>query len=627
MDATIYYQTRKRLKNMNIKKSEIGVNPFSVKTPENLLAEEVVDLFVPYAEFENLQVSGHQFLNGHRGSGKSMMLRMMSPDTQMLKRDCKLHDLPYFGVYLSIKATELNAPEYAVLENDISGVILSEHVLATKLLSILFTTIRDCYVDKADTLDMPNLKEAVVETVFSRMQYAGWEESLPPLSSDEFNSEINIFKYIINLLDKIHTNTVQYIKRRAFQSEELPYNGPLIGFQDVLLPIVREFTINGILPQAPIYFLLDDADNLTLQQTRVLNTWVSYRATDSISLKISTQLNYKTYKTSSGIKIEAPHDFSAINFTSVHTGSVKERYPKLIADIVNKRLARHGIKGIDVYDFFPYDAKQYQGVKDIEEEYRLKWEKGESGSYRAGDDAYRYARPEYIRRMSGSSKQGARYLYAGFQQLVHISSGIIRFFLEPASRMFTEQQLINDKAPVISISPSVQNSELRKQADQLLLDDFDELSQEAEMQEKSDILIVNDIERLRHLVQGIGSLFKSHIMDETATQRRVFSFSISGTPSSEVKKILKLGVIHGYFYIDSIGEKSGMGRVTLYVLTRRLAPAFSLDPVGFSGYLSVTSGYLEEIFKNPSAFKARLRKNKASTDLKLQTQLSLLDEE
>ena len=71
---------------MTLQQTEIVVNPFSVKTPENLTARELVDLFVPYPEFANLPVSGNQFLHGHRGSGKSMMLRMMSADSQMLSR-------------------------------------------------------------------------------------------------------------------------------------------------------------------------------------------------------------------------------------------------------------------------------------------------------------------------------------------------------------------------------------------------------------------------------------------------------------------------------------------------------------------------------------------------------------
>ncbi len=611
---------------MTNQQSEIGKNPFSVKTPENLFAEELVDLFVPYPEFEYLQMSGHQFLHGHRGSGKSMMLRMMSPDAQLLSRGCRFKELPYFGVYLSIKATELNAPEFKRLEDEPGGTILAEHVLTTKLLSTLFSVIKQHCLTSLDEVSVAEaLRKSVVQTLFGQLRYAGWDAALPDNTAQVLANVPSILDFVIKLIDQIHSNSVQYIKRRAFANKMLPYDGSLLGFQDVLLPVVRALSESEVIPR-PIYFLLDDADNLTEQQTQILNTWVSYRATDYISLKISTQLNYKTYRTTSGVKIEAPHDFSSINFTSVRTGSAKERYPQLVAEIVQKRLARYGISNTNPDVFFPVDKVQEEEIKKIGQEIKQRWQAGESG-YRPADDAYRNARPEYIRRLSGISKQGHRYNYAGFDQLVHISSGIIRYFLEPAARMFTEQQLINNNIPVESISPTVQNQELRKQADQLLLQSFEDLAQEAEVSE--DTAQLDEIKKLRNFVNGIGALFKALIMDESASQRRIFSFLISDEPPPNLKAILKLGIIHGYFYTDTIGAKNGLGRVTLYVLTRRLAPAFSLDPMGFSGYLSLKSKLLIDISERPQTFINRVRTKGAENTIEdgiyVTSQLSLLD--
>lgn len=600
-------------------KSEILANPFAVKTPENLSAEEIVELFVPYPEFNNLQVSGHQFLNGHRGSGKSMMLKMMAPDSQQLYRKCDFYSLPYFGIYFSIKATELNAPEFTRLEKEPSGTVLSEHVLTTKLLSALFISLKKhCHFSAEE---FSAFREVITSSLFQNLKYTGWTENLPSASDPDLELQGTCISFVIKLIDFIQYKTIQYIKRRSFSNDVQPYQGALLGFQDVLLPLVKELSQKKLIP-SPVYFLLDDADNLSFQQTQILNTWVSYRATEFISLKISTQLNYKTYKTTSGIRIEAPHDYSSIDFTSVHTGSVKERYPKLIEQIVQKRLSKYGIKDPDPYKFFPEDTKQNEAIQKIEQEYINEWEAGNSGAYRGRDDAYRNARPEYIRRLSGISKQGSRYHYAGFTQLVHISSGIIRFFLEPASRMYTEQQLINRDAPVTEISVSVQDQELRKQADQLLLGDFETLASEASKGTDDQL---RDIQRLRNLVHGIGAWFKEHILSETASQRRVFSFSISDEPSTKIKEILKLGEIYGYFYKDSIGRKDGRGRTALYVLTRRLAPAFSLDPIGFSGYLTITNKDLEGITENPNAYIQRWRRTGINDSSETANQLSFLD--
>ncbi len=587
--------------------SELKANPFSVKTPENLTAEEIVNLFVPYPEYENLQVSGHQFLNGHRGSGKSMMLRMMTPDAQCLTRSCGFKELPYYGAYLSIKATEINSVEYARLEDEPSGFVLSEHVLVTKLLSALFVSVSEQYFSDSDKDELlENIQNFTNAVLYKRLRYVGWEDTIQTVKGGggAGGKPIND---IIDLFDMIQAETSKYVKRRAFSKEYYPYGGALLGFQDVLLPVVRYLRDYKILPDCPVFFLLDDADNLTLQQTKVLNTWVSYRSTDVVSLKISTQMGYKTLRASSGISIEAPHDYSEINFTSVYTGSVKENFPALVSQIVTKRLQRIGLDNVKPEDFFPIDIVQEEEIRKIANEIKDKWRVSSKGGFRAGDDAYRFARPEYIRRLSGGAKQGSQYKYAGFEQLVHISSGIVRFFLEPAARMYADQVKKNQGDPVVFIHPAIQDDEIRKQSDGLLIHRFDELKVDAN--QDADLPgNLRSIERLRNLIQGIGSLFQSHIMDETASQRRVFSFVLSNSPPPLLDDILKMGVRFGYFYEDTVGKKSGMGRDKLYVLTRRLAPAFKLDPMGFSNYLSLTSEFLLDICERPNSFVSRLRK-------------------
>jgi hypothetical protein len=103
--------------------SESGLtNPFSVKTPETMSAQEVVDLFVPIGDYFDIEGPGHIFVHGHRGSGKSMMFRLMSPDCQTLKLGSNIQSLPYYGVYLSIKATDLNVPEFRRLDGQLSAI-------------------------------------------------------------------------------------------------------------------------------------------------------------------------------------------------------------------------------------------------------------------------------------------------------------------------------------------------------------------------------------------------------------------------------------------------------------------------------------------------------------------------
>jgi hypothetical protein len=600
---------------------ELNINPFAVKTPESLGAAELVDLFVPYPEYENLQETGHHFLHGHRGSGKSMMLRMMEPECQTLHRACSIDELPYFGTYFSIKATEINQPEFARLEKEPSGFVLSEHVLTTKVLSHLIASVGSnlTKLENAEVL-LASTKDFVQQDFVRRLELCGWQdvgiESVQQSSSIDF-----IFGTLTVLIDQMQANTIRYIKRHAFVSTPLPYDGALLGFQDVLVPIVKALHKHKLIPPCPVFVLIDDADNLSEQQTKVLNTWVSYRSTEVISLKISTQLNYKTLMTSGDVRIEAPHDFSEINFTTVRTGSVRKGYPDLVADIVNRRLVKYGLADIDVRNFFPEDASQAQAIKDIEDELKISWHSNEKGGFRPGDDAYRFARPEYIRRLGGSSRQGATYRYAGFDQLVHISSGIIRFFLDPAAKMFAEELKRRAGARVTMISPDIQDAQIRAQSDDLLLDAFETLHNEVK---RDGTVATREIDQLKNLISGLGYLFQAFLMDKDASQRRIFSIHLSDDPPEHLRSILAMAVRYGYLYKDAIGRKEGMGRTTLYVLTRRLAPAFKLDPIGFSNHLSVTSVFLCGLLENPRTFKNRLKGSAVSTDG--QMQLALLDQ-
>jgi hypothetical protein len=84
------------------------------------------------------------------------------------------------------------------------------------------------------------------------------------------------------------------------------------------------------------------------------------------------------------------------------------------------------------------------------------------------------------------------------------------------------------------------------------------------------------------------------------SERRVLSIALSDVPPDEVMRILKLGVRNGYLYESAIGTKDGLSRTRRFVLTRRLAPVFKLDPTGFSGYLFVTSALLLSALQSPA---------------------------
>lgn len=87
-----------------------------------------------------------------------------------------------------------------------------------------------------------------------------------------------------------------------------------------------------------------------------------------MSLKISSQYNYKHFYTITGATIDTPHDYSEIDMTFVYTGKAKPKYKERITKIIEKRLLNTNIhKNAD--EFFPPDDAQEKKIKEIEAMY------------------------------------------------------------------------------------------------------------------------------------------------------------------------------------------------------------------------------------------------------------------
>ena len=137
----------------------------------------------------------------------------------------------------------------------------------------------------------------------------------------------------------------RYVQRLSF-SRDLTYPGALFGFLDFVRPFLLALRQLPLMPAGkPLFLLVDDADNLSLEQTRILNTWVSSRGSSDVSLTLSTQRKYKTLRTVTGETIETPHDFAEVEISDIYT-SDRDRYQRRLRAIVYKRLQKAGISVI-----------------------------------------------------------------------------------------------------------------------------------------------------------------------------------------------------------------------------------------------------------------------------------------
>ena len=574
-------------------------NPFYVLTPETLSADEAVELFVQVPDFNKIYDQGHTMLNGPRGSGKSMLFRYLMPDCQMKAHQKQLKELSFFAVLVSIKNTSPNLTELRRLADKMAQIILSEHALTSYVAANLFKAVAKSLPDNCEETWAQSARGLYLDLRSSLIR-AGMAIHELTSTGDDAMSAKELLSLCAELCDDSYSAISQYAKRIAFHGGELAYDGPLCDFLTFLLPMFNLLRATPFFPPAPIYLLIDDADYLTADQTRVLNSWLTTRTQDVVNIKVSTQNAYKTFVTVGGQPIRSPHDYQEINIADLYT-TKQGAYKTNVHEILRKRLARSEL-GDDPADFFPPDVAQEKLISKIRTEIRIWWALGFGRGYRLDDDIIRYSRPTFMRRLAGTSKSSPSYSYAGIEQLIHLSSGQVRYVLHPAALMFDEQHARRGRKLPKMIDPTIQNRVLQKCAEDLMYKEFDDLKRSHDSNLLGDRFSAEGhpqrIVMLRNLVAFLGGLFRQKLLSDDA-ERRVFSVAISGDPDPEVEEIFDLGATYGYFHKSSIGNKEGTGRTRLYVMSRRLAPYFKLDPSSFAGYQFITNSVLQQAMQSP----------------------------
>jgi len=587
-------------------------NPFTIISPEDLTADTAHQLFVEvYSDFPQVKNPGHSMIIGARGSGKSMIFRCLLPDVLKLTENCKVEDLEFIAFHIPIKNTTLKITELQALEKHHASNMINEHFFVLNLMMQITTALTKMCVEDI-TFESESFSN-LVKRFHRRLKLQGCNKTC----ENETENAASVFQSMYELFEDMHYEFVQYLIGLNDHECETAYRYdlPILSFQGFVVPFLQSLREVPVFNNKNIYLLIDDADNLSKTQTQILNSWLSCRTAPSVCLKISTQIgNYKSFVTTNGTLVEAPHDYQEINISEKYTTS-KSNYYNRIHKIVEKRLNLAGITNVSPEEFFPTYEPQETAIETEKKRLLETWEISGRGN-RPIDDAQRYARPNYIRDLGGTRKQRSSYMYAGFETLVHLSSGIVRLFLDSAAAMYDEELKGKKAERIESISHTTQNKIAREKADEFLYSQFRRL----EIDDSPLSGNLNKTQKLQNLIFSMGKTFHDILVSDRS-ERRVFSIALSNIPTPEMMSVFELGVQTGYLHRSYIGTKDGAGRTWLFVLNRYISPVFVLDPTSFAGYLFVTNDCIENAMNTGARIKQITNTDEESL------QLSLFDEE
>lgn len=559
-------------------------NPFEYDAALNLPADMLVEWYIEDHNFARvLRTTRNVLINGHRGSGKSMMLIYNSLRFQKLRNELKQHEFPpsHVGIYVPCNTPLTHRQDHELMPVG-QQVTLSEFYFvmamveaiaeAFELTSVGFSTKDyDILVDEIRTI-IPNIEIKEPSSIFTQIRR-------------------NINGQLIALQKSLQQGILT----------EVEYNA--VSFYSLVVPLLSALKRTSVFKLAHFSILIDDAHDLNPHQKRLLNSWLSYRDHSVFSFKVAVA-GLRTYnlRTLSGGTVLEGHDYLILDLEQPFQNE-ESNYALFAKAVIEQRLSGVGLKDVNAADYFPPSAEFEADIEAANESVAKEYlkTKGWANSNdltpeqkkSVRDHVYKYGRAKYFRERKSKANLP---MYSGFDTLVHLSTGVIRNLLNPCYQMFDSKISTTDPTP-ICIPPSVQSDIIKAKSDETWEQIRRGLENVVEGCTKDDAV------HLCNLLSALGDYFVSRL-NSHKSEPRILSFIISEAEPENIKfldNLFRIAQEAQLLYVRSGSSKTRGRREDYYTPNRILWPVLGLDVHGQHGRASIPSRELVDAarFKKP----------------------------
>lgn len=569
-------------------------NPFEFEAANKFTAEQMVDYFIDDYNFSRfVQSQKNVFLLGDRGTGKTMVLRYYSLPVQQYARrnDPNVSELlQVIGIYIPCRKPALKKSEPEMLDLFL-GRSMAEHLLVVAMVSALAESL-----EAVPTLGDSAELERVREEINFVLQW-----NLPPM--------LPVFRSLKLAAQRESTAAQRAMNIRVPDGH---YENA-VTFSTGFEPVVDVLSANlKALGMTHFSLMFDDADDLSDYQNQVLNSWIATRDTSKISFKVATsKVDQKPLKTSSGDGLLERHDFIRVDLEQEFQSS-DAGYGKLAREIVNRRLEKFRFER-NADEFFPINEQMAIDLKTAEDKARSEAEeKCKDDRTQIRHYVYKNARAIYFRERSARSNRPP---YSGFDLLVHVSTGVIRYLLEPCYLMYDTvlSEVGDDVSRIPFIRPAIQTEQLAalsRRRWEWIREGFNNNVRDCTRE---------DAHHIYQLVDQLAVLFKARLQGH-ASEPRAITFSISARASLEsaqledLERILKIARRAQILFMRPSTAKVEGRQDDYYTFDRLLWIDRGLDPVGQNARVSIEARFLwEAAFKNqPLPFGVEQKKSRST---------------
>ncbi|HDH44220.1 MAG TPA: hypothetical protein ENG66_02285 [Thermococcus sp.] len=323
-------------------------NPFAIfRAEDSPSAKWINETFIEPVDFAEIQKPGNAVIEGHRGSGKSVILRYLSLPCALERTDPP----DYIGFYIKLQNSYIETRavkrDKSISKEDWKSFFL--HYFNLIVGESVLITLRD--LSREGKIKIIDEKHFVKRVLFRYFHHL--EGSLNDII--DINSLLDLF---IRERNKCGSKfSLDYV----FLSPHFIYD-----FVDLLRDHVEGWRDKFF------YMLIDEYDKLDSEQQRVINLYLADRGTAlryKVSFKVAVKLFEMNYTTFDGRVLDHKDDYTWVPLDRFDKDKGKQFKLKL-KDIANARLKYYGYKNKSIEEIFPsankgFEEGDYSGIDNL----------------------------------------------------------------------------------------------------------------------------------------------------------------------------------------------------------------------------------------------------------------------
>ncbi len=552
------------------------LNPFDFVVANDMNPAEIPRLFVESSNsLKELRKHFDSFVEGQRGTGKTMLLRYFSSEVQTLSREKSSEvslatGTEFIGVYCRLSQYGFNRTDLDAIESEQRKIDIFEQRLTAFLFSRLFSCL-DCYFQASAVLG------------------ESWDKTLARLSAifkDERIESCRTWGRLSGLVEELTDQLIAQVDEHlaslqpgAKPTELNTWLTLSASFCKFLGFLRKEFCYEG-----PFFLLLDDFDAFTRLQQKIVFTVAAERNHATVCFKFGSMTFGCPQKvTIANHSYRRGHDYDLIELNwidrGLHTDQGKGNYAKAVQEVAKKRLEFFG---------WPVDRplgallKNWEAGNKLREELRkirqAEYDKLPPASKPKTFQSYWDKRKdiEFLRYLRSKKIE---HRYAGINTVIDVSSGIYRQFLEVCSGIFVGALDSGwTYASNKKISESIQNTAIRKYSEDMIAS-IGETAGDSSRREFSEHDITS--QNLVTFSESVCQMFSDRLYNTEIKDAAVIDIAIKdkGEDDSYANAILRVAVRESILQPKSFSysDKSDPSRkLPTYTLNRRLVPRYNL---------------------------------------------------